>query len=135
MSCVFSKKIFKCLQAKVDNHNANYEQIVSVEQLVRVYKRGERATNYAWSPGVTIAQAALARVNLFLKLASEGLVDNSYVFQDTDILTASDRTYQQEKGEPFWIFTSTDFLISRNDLLMFHITDVEAMNKFLPPIT
>ena len=114
-------------------HNEKHNQSLSIDQLIRVYKRGEDATHYAWSPRVTVAQAAMARVNLFLKLAANLKVQEPYPSQDNDILTASDRTYEQENGQPFWAFTAGDFIISRSDLLMFRIADSEAMNKFLPP--
>ena len=67
----FSDKIFAILQHKVEDHNEKYSQKISLNQLIRVYKRGENITNSMFTPSLSTAHWAMARVNLFLKLAAE----------------------------------------------------------------
>ena len=133
MNLGFSEKILQCLQGKVETHNEKYSNPVTIHQLIRVYKRGEQVTNSTWSPRITMAQLAMARVNMFLKLAAERKVEDSYAVQDRDILTASDRTYQQEASEPFWHFENLDYTSARCDLLLVHITDCDGGKVFIPP--
>ena len=130
MNASFSQKILKCLQEKVDQYNEKHSKTVALEQVIRVYKRGERVSDHFWRPRLTTAQLAMARVNLFLKLAAKRMVDDSYAVQDHDILTASDRSYQQEISEPFWDFKELDYVSARCYLLLAHIPDGEA-NKIL----
>ena len=59
-------------------------------------------------------------------------VDDSYKFHDMDIIKGTDKSYTQEDSEPFWKFSNKDFLISRSDLLLSHITDEEAEKIFFP---
>jgi hypothetical protein len=80
-----------------------------------------------------MAQVAMARVNMFLKLAAKRKVENSYAVQDHDILTASDRTYEQETSDPFWHFEDLDYISARCDLLLVHITDCDGDKIFIPP--
>ena len=128
----FSEKILHCLRGKAETHNEKHSDPVTIHQLIRVYKRGEQVTDSAWSPGITTTQAAMARVNMFLRLAAERGVTDSYTLQDRDVLTASDRTYEQETADPFWGFTEGDFIIARCDLLLAHIADSEAQTVFSP---
>jgi len=133
MKLTFSEKIFKCLLEKVEGHNNKYPQKVSIHQLIRVYKRGEEAAERAWRPQIAMAQAAMARVNLFLRLASERKVDDFYITQDRDILMATHRTYQNELNEPFCKFEGLDYTAARSDLLLAHIADGEANGVFVAP--
>jgi hypothetical protein len=133
MKLTFSEKIFNCLLAKVENHNQKYSQKVSIHQLVRVYKRGEEASQEAWSPSVTVAQAAMARVNMFLKLASKRSVKELYLKEDKDILFATHRNYKDDPKQPFWQFESLDHVSARSDLLLAHIADSDANAIFIPP--
>ena len=133
MNLGFSEKILQCLQGKVETHNQKYSNPVTIHQLIRVYKRGEQVTNSTWSPRITMAQVAMARVNMFLKLAAKRKVENSYAVQDHDILTASDRTYEQETSDPFWHFEDLDYISARCDLLLVHITDCDGDKIFIPP--
>ncbi len=133
MNLSFSEKINECLQEKVETHNEKSSNLVTIKQLIRVYKRGEQVIDSTWSPGITMAQLAMARVNMFLKLAAERKVEDSYAVQDHDILTASDRTYEQETGEPFWQFENLDYVAARCDLLLAHIADSDGNRAFMPP--
>ena len=133
MRLSFSEKIFNCLLAKLEDHNDKYKQKVSIHQLIRVYKRGEEASEKAWRPSITMAQAAMARVNIFLKLAAKRKVDQTYLRQDMDILKATHRTHKDERNEPFGCFEGLDYVSSRSDLLLAHITDAEANGVFVPP--
>ena len=133
MNLSFSQKILQCLQGKAEAHNERYPNPVTIHQLIRVYKRGEQATDSAWSPRITMAQAAMARVNMFLRLAAERSVKDSYAAEDQDILKGSDRTYEQEISEPFWDFEDLDYISARCDLLLVHLTDCDGDKIFIPP--
>ena len=132
MNLTFSDKIYKCLVGKVLKFNQQNESQVSIHQLIRIYKRGEKAADIMWQPQKTTAQWAMARVNMFLKLVSGKKVDDSYKFHDMDIIKGTDKSYTQEDSEPVWKFSNKDFLISRSDLLLSHITDEEAEKIFFP---
>ena len=133
MNLSFSEKIMACLQKKVEDHNGQHSDTITVNQLIRVYKRGEAVIDSVWRPSISLAQLAMARVNLFLKTASKRTVNASYKPQDYDILTASDRSYDQAECEPFGQFEQLDFVCARSDLLLSHITDAEANKVFVPP--
>ena len=132
MNRIFSEKIYTCLAAKVIKFNKTNKNTVTVEKLIRVYKRGEKAAQVNWEPCKTTAQWAMARVNMFLKLVSGEKVNDSYKFHDMDIIKGTDKSYIQEDSEPFWRFSNKDFLISRSDLLLSHNTDEEAEKIFFP---
>ncbi len=106
---------------------------VTLQQLVRVYKRGERVVEFIYMPAKTTAHWAMARVNLFLKLAADQKVPSDYSPQDRDIANASDRSHEQEMAQPFYSFTEGDFIGARCDLLLAHITDSEGDSVFQPP--
>ena len=133
MRLTFSENTFHCLLAKVENHNQKYSQKVSIHQLVRVYKRGEEASEKAWSPSVTTAQAAMARVNMFLRLASKRRVKDLYSNEDKDILLATHRSYKNDPKQVFWQFESLDHVSARSDLLLAHVADSDANAIFIPP--
>ena len=133
MNSSFSEKIYSCLVGKVIRFNQEHKSSISTDQLIRVYKRGEKAAQANWQPHKTIAQWALARVNLFLKLNAEKKVCGSYKLHDMDIIKGTDRTHTQENADPFWEFSNQDFIIARTDLLLAHITDEDAQKTFCPP--
>ena len=132
MNLSFSEKINKCLQAKVFEFNENHSSNITLDQLVRVYKRGEKTSSVFFSPSKSVAQWAMARVNMFLRLVADRRVSDSYRFQDLDISEGTARTYEQGTAEPFWKFSDLDFTMARSDLLLVHITDEEAEKIFLP---
>jgi hypothetical protein len=134
MKSSFSDKIYSCLAAKVIKFNKENESHITLDQLIRVYKRGEKTSSIFFSFDKSNAQWAMARVNMFLKLSSNRLVPASYKYQDSDISEGSDRTYSQETAEPFWKFSEGDFIMARSDLLLAHITDQEAAANFVPPL-
>jgi len=133
MNLGFSEKILQCLQGKVESHNEKHPNPVTIHQLIRVYKRGEQVTDSTWRPRITMAQAAMARVNMFLRFAAERRVKDSYAAEDQDILKGSDRTYEQEISEPFWDFEELDYTSARCDLLLVHLTDCDGDKIFIPP--
>ena len=133
MKSSFSDKIYTCLAAKVIKFNEEHTPRVTLDQLIRVYKRGEKTATVFFSFDKSTAQWAMARVNMFLRLSSDRLVADSYRFQDLDISEGTDRTYYQEESEPFWNFSELDFTMARSDLLLVHITDQEADSTFYPP--
>jgi len=128
----FSKKIQDCLSCKVDDFNRSNTKSISLNQLVTVYKRGEKAAETNWMPHKSTAQWAMARVNMFLRLSSAKPVNDDYVFYDFDIYSNTERTYEQAKASPFWQFSNGDFELARTDLLLSHITDKEADKIFFP---
>lgn len=130
----FSDKIFAILQHKVEDHNEKYSQKISLNQLIRVYKRGENITNSMFTPSLSTAHWAMARVNLFLKLAAERKVDKNYQKDDNDILEGKEFSYSQELKEDFWKFDKLDFTVARTDLLLAHISDKEANQIFKPQV-
>ena len=135
MNSRFSEKINKCLQGKVTKFKEEHSSSVTLDQLIRVYKRGEKAAEVLFSPTKSTAQWAMARVNMFLRLSSNRIVSDSYKFHDLDISKGADRTYAQETAEPFWDFCERDFLMARSDLLLSHITDEEAsLLRYFPPL-
>ena len=79
MNLTFSDKIYKCLVGKVLKFNQQNESQVSIDQLIRIYKRGEKAADVMWQPQKTTAQCAIARVNVFLKLAANRKVSKDYI--------------------------------------------------------
>ena len=134
MGSRFSDKIFAILQHKVEDHNEKYSQKLTLNQLIRVYKRGEKITTSMFTPSVSIAHWAMARVNLFLKLAQERKVNKDYQKRDDDILKGTEFSYAQEQNEDFWEFHQLDFTVARTDLLLASITDGEANQTFVPPL-
>ena len=130
----FSDKIFAILQHKTEDHNKKYSQKITLNQLIRVYKRGEKVTKSMFSPSTSTAHWAMARVNLFLKLAGDRKVNNTYEKDDEDILKGKEISYIQERKEDFWGFEELDFTVARTDLLLAHISDKEANYIFKPPV-
>ena len=133
MKSSFSDKIYSCLVAKVIKFNEENKSRVTVDQLIRVYKRGEKTSETFFSFDKSTAQWAMARVNMFLRLSADRRVAAADRFQDLDIFQGTDRTYHQEEAEPFWKFSELDFTMARSDLLLVHITDQEAESTFYPP--
>ena len=133
MKCSFSEKIVECLQLKVEKHNERHPAPITLQQLIRVYKRGESVANSTFMPAKTTTQWAIARVNMFLRLAAGKKVADCYKPQDQDIIKGSDRTHEQEMADPFWAFTEGDFISARCDLLLAHVRDSEGDALFCPP--
>jgi hypothetical protein len=133
MKSSFSDKIYTCLAAKVIKFNEENKPRVTLDQLIRVYKRGEKTSRVFFSFDKSTAQWAMARVNMFLRLSSDRRVADSYRFQDLDISEGRDRTYHQEEAEPFWRFSELDFTMARSDLLLSHITDRRLKAHFIRP--
>ena len=133
MNLTFSDKIYKCLVGKVLKFNEQNDSKISVDQLIRIYKRGEKATDTMWQPQKTTAQWAMARVNMFLDLSSGRTVREDYKFHDIDVIEGTDRTHDQESADPFWNFTNLDFTSARTDLLLSEISDSEGEKIFYPP--
>lgn len=134
MNLAFSEKIYKCLVGKVLKFNKENKSKITVDKLIRVYKRGEKAADINWQPQKTTAQWAMARVNMFLKLSAGRKVNKDYKFHDIDIVEGTDRTHKQESADPFWHFTNLDFTSARTDLLLVNVCDSEAEKIFYPPV-
>jgi len=132
MNPLFSEKLYKCLVGKVLKFNDKNKYKLTVEKLIRVYKRGEKVADTNWQPQKTTAQWAMARVNMFLELSAGRKVKKDYRFHDIDIIEGTDRTHQQEEADPFWNFNNLDFTSARTDLLLAKITDSESEKIFYP---
>ena len=128
----FSKKIQDCLSCKVDDFNRINSKNITIDQLITIYKRGEKAAESNWRPNKSTAQWAMARVNMFLRLSAEKPVNDAYVFYDFDVYSNTSRTYEQAQASPFWQFSNGDFESARTALLLAHITDKEAEKIFFP---
>ena len=133
MDLTFSEKIYKCLIGKVLKFNEKYENQITLGQLIRIYKRGEKAPDMNWQPRRTKAQWAMARVNMFLRLASDRKVTKDYEFHDVDVVRGTDKSHQQEEADPFWNFSNLDLTSAHTDLLLANIADLEAEKYFFPP--
>mgnify|MGYP003110228783 FL=1 len=133
MNLTFSDKIYKCLVAKVLKFNEQNDSKISIDQLIRIYKRGEKAADTMWQPQKTTAQSAMARVNMFLDLSAGRKVKGDYRFHDIDVVEGTDKTHQQESADPFWNFTNLDFTSARTDLLLAQIPDSDGEKVFYPP--
>ena len=132
MHLTFSDKILAILSKKVEQHNKKHSHEVTLEELITIYKRGEKATSSIYRPTVSSAQWALARVNLFLCGASNrylGAVHSN----DQDILEKRPITYIDEASECFCEFKEIDLTIARTDLLLGGITDKDGQQTFIPP--
>ena len=132
MHLTFSDKILAILSKKVEQHNKNHSHEVTLEELITIYKRGEKATSSIYRPTVSSAQWALARVNLFLCDASNrslGAVHSN----DQDILERRPITYIDEASECFYQFKEIDLTIARTDLLLGGVTDKDGQQTFIPP--
>ena len=134
MSLTFSEKIYKCLIGKVLKFNEKHESKIVLDQLIKIYKRGEKAADVNWQPRRTTAQWAMARVNMFLRLASDQKVEKSYEPHDIDVIQGTDRTHKQEEADPFWNFSNLDLTSAHTDLLLVSIADSEAEKYFSPPV-
>jgi hypothetical protein len=133
MNLSFSDKIYKCLVAKVLRFNEDNKNQITIDHLIRVYKRGEKAPTTVWQPQKTTAQWAMARVNMFLQLAANRKVSKDYKPHDIDVIKGTDKTHQQEEADPFWNFSNLDFVAARTDLLLADISDSEGDRIFIPP--
>jgi len=132
MHLTLSDKILALLSKKVEQHNKKHSHQVTLEELITIYKRGEKATSSIYRPTVSTAQWALARVNLFLCDASNrslGAVHSN----DQDILERRPITYIDEASECFYQFKEIDLTIARTDLLLGGVTDKDGQQTFIPP--
>jgi len=133
MNLTFSEKIYKCLIGKVLKFNEKHESHITLDQLIRIYKRGEKACDVNWQPRKTTAQWAMARVNMFIRLAANQNVAKGYKFHDIDVIKGTDKTHEQEEADHFWNFSNLDLTSAHTDLLLSNITDSEAEKYFYPP--
>ena len=81
----FSDRVLNALKQKVVAHNAKYAQKVTLSQLQKVYRRGSEMFSEFGRPGKTRGQWAIARVNMFLKMAGGSNVKDAYRKADQDI--------------------------------------------------
>ena len=133
MNIAFAQKILTLLSQKVEEHNEKYSHQITLEELITIYKRGEKVTSSIYRPTISTAQWALARVNLFLQGASERSLDTIYKNTDEDILEHRPATYIDEASEFFWEFSDSDLTIARTDLLLGGITDSDAAQTLILP--
>jgi hypothetical protein len=82
----FTQAVVTALKNKVKEHNAKSSKKVTLGQLKAVYRRGAGAFSSSHRPGMTRGGWAMARVNMFLKMARGGKVKQSYRKADSDLL-------------------------------------------------
>lgn len=88
MSNQFPERILEFLKVKLEKLNAKSERCMTLSQLQKVYRRGSQAFDSINKPGKTRGQWALARVNMFIKMAQGLRVKDSYRKADQDIADA-----------------------------------------------
>tara|TARA_Y100000004_G_scaffold170980_1_gene206505 strand:- start:418 stop:1545 length:1128 start_codon:yes stop_codon:yes gene_type:complete len=82
----FSEQVVNSLKEKVRKHNEKSKKKVTLSQLKKVYRRGAGAFSSSHRPGQNRQSWAMARVNMFLKMARGGSVKKSYRDADGDLL-------------------------------------------------
>tara|TARA_R100001377_G_scaffold57793_1_gene34506 strand:- start:26 stop:916 length:891 start_codon:yes stop_codon:yes gene_type:complete len=118
-------KVVVSLKNKVKEYNEKYPQKVTLEQLKKVYRRGEGASSSGHRPGKNIGQWAMARVNTFLKMVSGGKVKESYRAADGDIARGSEDYYVEEIGSAFIDYDEVEFGLAKIDLLRAGISELD----------
>ena len=118
-------KVVVSLKNKVKEYNEKYPQKVTLEQLKKVYRRGEGASSSGHRPGKSIGQWAMARVNTFLKMVSGGKVKESYRAADGDIARGSEDYYVEEIGSAFIDYDEVEFGLAKIDLLRAGISELD----------
>jgi len=118
-------KVVVSLKNKVKEYNKKYPQKVTLEQLKKVYRRGEGASSSGHRPGKSIGQWAMARVNTFLKMVSGGKVKESYRAADGDIARGSEDYYLEEIGSAFIDYDEVEFGLAKIDLLKAGISELD----------
>lgn len=118
-------KVVVSLKNKVKEYNEKYPQKVTLEQLKKVYRRGEGASSSGHRPGKSIGQWAMARVNTFLKMVNGGKVKESYRAADGDIARGSEDYYLEEIGSAFIDYDEVEFGLAKIDLLRAGISELD----------
>ena len=113
----FAEKIINSLQEKVNSHNENHKNKVSLSQLKKIYRRGLGAFSFSHRPGQSRSSWAMARVNMFLKMLRGEKVKDSYRSADQDVASGSEVYYEEKPEDCFWKFDSIDFDLARIDLI------------------
>lgn len=86
-----SEAIINSLKTKVSEHNDKVDgkeswRKASLSSLKAVYRRGAGAYSVSHRPGMTRGQWAMARVNAFLRILSQGRPENPRYTNDNDLL-------------------------------------------------
>ena len=106
-------KVKAYLEAKIVKHNENNDRQISLNQLKEVFVRGSETFETNHRVGVSKNQWAFARVNSFLKLASEQNVNTSYAKADSDILSLNFDSNNFEFSE----FSDIEFQLAKISLI------------------
>lgn len=88
-SVTFSDAVTSSLKTKAENHNKKVDassKKASLSALKAVYRRGAGAFSTSHRPGMTRGQWAMARVNAYLYLLSNGRPSNPNYNTDNDLL-------------------------------------------------
>ena len=111
----FSDRVLNALKQKVVDHNAKYAQKVTLSQLQKVYRRGSEMFSEFGRPGKTRGQWAIARVNMFLKMAGGSNVKDAYRKADQDIACAA-IIFDDGVREEAKLFTEEDLIAAKLDI-------------------
>lgn len=111
------QKVVSILESKAEDNNAKSVCKISAQQLKTVYRRGLVAYAASHIPSQTRNSWAMARVNMFLKMARGEEVDPSYINCDRDIFFGKPEYYEEKPEDCYWNFASIDFDLARIDLL------------------
>lgn len=111
----FSHRVLNALKQKVVDHNAKYAQKVTLSQLQKVYRRGSEMFSEFGRPGKTRGQWAIARVNMFLKMAGGSNVKDAYRKADQDIACAA-IIFDDGVREEAKLFTEEDLIAAKLDI-------------------
>jgi hypothetical protein len=112
----FSEKVSNCLKNKIEEHNAEHSEKVSLAQLKTVYIRGAKASSNSHRPGKTKGSWAMARANMFLKMVRGEEVKDSYREADQDIVEGAEES-RAEITSDFWDFEDIEFDLAKIDLV------------------
>jgi hypothetical protein len=115
------KKVKAFLLKKVSKHNENFDQKLSIDQVLKVYRRGLEQASRVFKPGKTEDEWAFARVALFFKMAANQKVKASYIKADSDILNSE----EIEENYDFCDFQDIEFQLAKLNCIEAGITQLE----------
>jgi hypothetical protein len=95
----FNDEIIESLKNKVKQHNVKSNNKITLTQLKKVYRRGMGAFSNSNRLNASNQQLAMARVNMFLKMAKGEEVKDSYRKADEDIIDQSVFSYEIKDNE------------------------------------
>jgi hypothetical protein len=123
-SCASKKawaKVNFLLQDKVAKFNDRMERQISLDQLSKVFARGLEESELNYRPGRSSVEWAFARVNAFLRMASNSEVNPAYAKADSDILSGNEIS----ENYSFSNFQEIEFQLAKLSCIEAGLTDSE----------